>query len=107
VSDQPPGMDEMLRAARYIWGTQDRMNLRDVAECVAVVSGDLSRQARALGEGRGCDMQEVAKELGNLMLSTRRWMDDLSLDAGRCLELAMAAQSAYVADLHRDWRRSR
>lgn len=106
MSDEPPGMDEMLRAAREIWSDR-RMPMRPIVTCLMVTVGDLARQARAVDEGHPVDREQVAKELGNLMLSTRRWMDDLGLDAGRCLELAMAAQSAYVADLHPDRRRSR
>jgi hypothetical protein len=104
VNDEPPGMAEMLWAARRIWGYES-MDLRDVAECVSVVSGDLSRQGRALAEGRAPDMDQVAKELGNLMFSARRWMDDLGLDAMRCLELAMASQQEYADELRRDWGR--
>jgi hypothetical protein len=104
VSDQPPGMAEMLWAARRIWG-REPMGLREVAECVAVVSGDLSRQGRALGEGRAPDMAQVAKELGNLMFSARRWMDDLGLDVADCLERAMASQEEYAATLRGAWGR--
>lgn len=104
ATDEPPGMAEMLWATRRIWGYEP-MDLRGVAECVAVISGDLSRQGRALGEGRAPDMVAVAKELGNLMFSARRWMDDLGLDAGRCLELAMASQQEYADELRRNRRR--
>lgn len=104
MSDEPPEMAEMLWAARRIWGYEP-MDLRGVAECVAVVSGDLSRQGRALGEGRAPDMAQVAKELGNLMFSARRWMDDLGLDVVECLELAMVSQQEYADELRRDWKR--
>lgn len=103
MSDQPPGMDEMLWGVRAIWGSR-RMALRPIVTCLTVTVGDLAWQARAVDEGRPVDREQVAKELGNLMLSARRWMADLDLDAEYCLELGMSAQIAYVQKLREEGR---
>jgi hypothetical protein len=41
--------------------------------------------------------RELKKELGNILFSTVRWIDDLGLDPLECLELAIAAQEKFVA----------
>lgn len=85
----------VLAEARAIWGDR-RMTLIEVAIATVVVSGDICREARRESEGGEADMAEVAKELGNLMLSAPRWADDLGLSIDECIDRALAAQREYV-----------
>jgi hypothetical protein len=39
---------------------------------------------------------ELKKELGNVLFSTIRWIDDLGLDVLECLDLAIEAQEKFA-----------
>lgn len=93
-------LSEVQAEARVIWG-EPRMGLEEVAVAAACVLGHLSRQARAQQEGRPVDWEAVAKELGNMALSTVRWIDDLGLSVDECIDLALAAQRRYVEERER------
>lgn len=84
----------VLAEARAIWG-DEHMTLIEVAIATVVVSGDICREARRESEGGEADMDELAKELGNLMLAIR-WADDLGLSIEECIRRALAAQREYV-----------
>lgn len=92
-------LDALLERGRRIWGDGSPVSLGAVGECVSVIAGDLSRACRSAREGRGTDHEAVRKELGNLLLSARRWVDDLGYDVDECLELAERAQVRYVQGL--------
>lgn len=81
-----------------IW-PQQFLTLRGMVVLLAVIQGDLARQARNGMEDCAIDRAEVAKELGNLVLSSLRWMDNLGLDADECLKCAMEAQKSYIEKL--------
>lgn len=89
-------LNELLGLSRAIW-RGDRLGLPEISTCVAVVCGDLARQARAANEGQPVDLAEAGKELGNLILSAVRWCDDLGLDPSECIAAAAEAQRAYAA----------
>lgn len=40
--------------------------------------------------------RELKKELGNIIFSTIRWVDDLGLDVLECLDLAIEAQEKFA-----------
>ena len=40
--------------------------------------------------------REFKKELGNIIFSTIRWIDDLGLDVLECLDLAIEAQEKFA-----------
>lgn len=89
---------EALAEERAIWGDH-RAGQGYVAHCVSVISGDISRQARARFEMDMGNHQEIGRELANLILSCTRWVDDLGLDLDICLALAMASQRQYCEQM--------
>jgi hypothetical protein len=91
-------LDEILAQGRAIWGLGPTP-LPHMAVVLGVVVGDINRQARNQTEGYRVNDTELAKELGNLVLSAVRFMDDIGYIPAHCIELAQAAQAAYAEDL--------
>lgn len=101
--------DDLLARARAIWGALDerqRLSLDEVAVDLLVVAGDIARIARSTHEKEldpdfidANDLLPLAKELGNLLLSVPRWIEDLGISPELCLRLADAAQRSYVERL--------
>lgn len=89
--------------ARQIWGDQ-RLTLDEIIVRLMVGVGDLARVARDGGEPPRMDLSpdaerardELQKELGNVVLSTLRWIDDLGYDPMTCLDRAIDAQERYA-----------
>lgn len=96
VEREPWTTATILAAARAVWG-DDRMPLPEIAVCAAVVVGDLARTGRDRAEGRPVDLDRVATELGNLIVSAVRWADGLGLPPDLCVDRALETQRAYVA----------
>jgi hypothetical protein len=102
-------IDRLLGRARGIWKKAPAalapVEYDELPILLSVVVGDISRLVRdarerdALEQDVEIDRRAVAKELGNLVLSSIRWADELSLDPWACIEVASAAQSAYVRRL--------
>lgn len=84
----------LLADARRIWA--DRMPPEAIVIAMAVTFGDIARQVRDHSEGKPVDPGELPKELGNMILSTIRWADDLGFDIDRCLSSAFESQRRYV-----------
>lgn len=72
------------------------MDLPHVAVAACTVTGDIARISRDEIEG-ATDRSALARELGNLILSSVRWASDLGLDPAECVMEAQAAQRRYVA----------
>lgn len=79
--------------------------LPDVIVRLMVGVGDVARLARdhgalPLDAGHGAVAvginNELKKELGNIIFSTIRWIDDLGLDVLECLDLAIEAQEKFA-----------
>lgn len=87
-------IDELLLAARKIWG-DEKLTLDEILIRQGVTVGDLHRLARDNAEGKTIDETELKKELGNILFSTIRWCDDLGYTPEECIELAQQAQSVY------------
>src|SRR5258706_14686709 len=87
---------ELLTDGREIWG-DEYLPLGRIATCLGVTAGDLHRLQRDVDEGQPLDLEQVAKECGNVVLSMVRWIDDLGLPIEGCLDLARVAQRNYVA----------
>jgi hypothetical protein len=84
---------------RQIWGDR-KHSLDEIVVRLMVSVGDLARLAR---EGRSVQVSalhvyipELKKELGNIIFSTIRWVDDLGLDVLECLDLAIEAQEKFA-----------
>lgn len=90
------GLVALLVQGRQIWGSY-KYTLDEVVVRLMVGVGDLARASR---DGNPVDppawRREVAKELGNVILSTIRWIDDLGLDPLECLDLAIEAQEKFA-----------
>jgi hypothetical protein len=94
------GLAALRVQGRQIWG-DDRYTLPEISVRLMVGVGDLARLARsgfnpeaAVASVR--DRDELKKELGNILFSTVRWIDDLGLDVLECLDLAIEAQEKFA-----------
>ena len=101
------GLVALKLQGRQIWG-EDKMPLEKIAVRLMVGVGDLARAARdGIPEERpdlgGLDAdarlewrRALKKELGNIVFSTIRWIDDMGLDVLECLDLAIDAQEKFA-----------
>lgn len=85
---------ELLKKERAIWGN-DKQAVEHIVVCMGKTYGDISAQARAQLEKGQLDEQELKKELGNMVASTVRWIDDLGFDVQECIDLALKSQEKY------------
>jgi hypothetical protein len=103
-ADVRTGLLALKVQARQIWGT-DKLALRAVVNRLMVGVGDLARLARdggaPIAQNFAVDQKswnhELKKELGNVVFSTIRWIDDLGLDVLECLDLAIEAQEKFAS----------
>lgn len=101
------GISALRVQGRQIWGG-DKHLLSEITTRLMVGVGDVARLCR---DGYGVHShatpsedaaskkaweRELKKELGNVVFSTIRWIDDLGFDAIECLELAIAAQEKFA-----------
>jgi hypothetical protein len=98
------GMAALRVQGRQIWG-DTRHPLREIVVRLMVGAGDLARLARndqlnwkmhAETPDGAIAYRELKKELGNIIFSTIRWIDDLGLDVLECLDLAIEAQEKFA-----------
>lgn len=93
----------LLRISREIWGPKNwgveslglkAHGLSAIIINLGVVFGDICRWRR--DKYRGMPHEELQKELGNVILSTIRWCDDLGFDPELCIERAIMAQRRFA-----------
>ena len=84
-------LGELLQTGRSIWGER-RMRAPEIAVALGVVYGDVCRSIR------DCEPSDLAAEIGNVLLSTIRWCDDLGIDFEDALVLAQTRQQLFVRD---------
>lgn len=94
------GVVALLVQGRQIWGTYPLV-LPEIVVRLMVTVGDIARIERdSIGQdGEALSPEaslQLKKELGNIILSTIRWIDDLGLNALECLDLAIEAQEKFV-----------
>jgi hypothetical protein len=95
------GLSALRVQGRQIWGA-DELTLPMIVLRFTVGVGDLARLARdghdgALNSANHNEWRrQVKKELGNILFSTIRWIDDLGLDVLECLDLAIEAQEKFA-----------
>src|SRR5690606_30217963 len=82
-----PALDDLVRRAAGIALPSEPA---DFLAALVRIGGDL---ARAYESARRADME---RELGNLVVSSLRWMVRYGLDPRRCIETAERAQRAYA-----------
>jgi len=97
------GISALRVQARQIWG-DDKLTLDKIVVRLMVGVGDLARYVRDVRPGVGSHSvardawdHELKKELGNVLFSTIRWIDDLGLDVLECLDLAIEAQEKFAS----------
>jgi len=90
------GISALRIQARQIWGA-DKLALPQIVVRLMVGVGDLARLARSPDEAVLKEYRlELKKELGNIIFSTVRWIDDLGFDVLECLDLAIEAQEKFA-----------
>jgi len=100
------GLVALRVQGRQIWGGT-RHTLPEIVLRLTVGVGDLARVARdgylpgfdpaadqELVEGR---RRELKKELGNVLFSVVRWIDDLGFDVMECIDLSVEAQEKFAS----------
>ncbi len=80
---------DILKHSLDIWG-YDRATAKDIALRMGVIHGDICRFIRDQ------DDKELQRELGNMILSTVRWINDLEFSFTDCLDAAMICQIEFV-----------
>ncbi len=97
------GLSALRVQGRQIWGDKEtpgvRHSLAEIAVRLMVGVGDLARLERdytGADEDQSAWIRQLAKELGNIIFSTIRWVDDLDLDVLECLDLAIEAQEKFA-----------
>jgi hypothetical protein len=88
-------ISDILQESRAVWGNK-KLNLAQIIVRMGKVYGDICRYARGERVTDRASEDELKKELGNLIVSTTRWCDDLMLDPRECVDLAVAAQKRFV-----------
>lgn len=83
-------LSEMLSEGRRIWGTP-KLAPTHIVTCMGVVFGDIARCVRDIPHDEHA-MENLKKEMGNMILSTIRWADDLRMDVTEVVGLAVMAQ---------------
>jgi len=89
-------LKQLLQKAREIWG-DEKMSREDIVIALGVDYGDICRVIRDANEGGSFDEDELKKELGNVIFSTIRWIDDLGYSSEDCVSRAIEAQTKYVS----------
>ena len=89
---------DILKVSRCIWG-EERLSLPQIIVRLGKVFGDICFIQRSLEEEREASEKELKKELGNLVVSTIRWCDDLGFNPEECVVEAFEAQKKYVERL--------
>ena len=87
----------ILAEGRRIWGPRHTaQTLSSVLVRLGVSFGDLCRVARNADKDQTLGDAEVKKELGNIIVSTIRWCDDLGFDVNDCIAAAFRSQEAFA-----------
>lgn len=72
------------------------MKLEEIIPALGKVFGDICRWQRNAPKDTATHTDaELKKELGNVIVSTIRWCDDLGYDPEECIESAIEAQKKF------------
>lgn len=92
-------LSALLAEGRRIWGSP-KLAPTHIVTCMGVVFGDIARCVRDLPHDN--DWKEnLKKEMGNMILSTIRWADDLGLDLSEIIKVALEAQEKKAQQVPR------
>ena len=85
----------MLKKSRQIWGKQG-LSLAQIIVRMGKVFGDICRWERNAPKDKKIHTKmELKKEMGNMILSSIRWCDDLGFDPEDCIKEAIKAQAKF------------
>ena len=88
-------INDLLKQSKKIWGNQ-KLSLAQIIVRMGKVFGDICRWERnAPKDKKTHTSKELKKELGNLILSTIRWCDDLGFKPEDCINQALDAQKKF------------
>lgn len=88
---------ELLKKSRLIWGTR-KMTLSEIIPALGKVFGDICKWQRNAPKDKATHTDaELKKELGNIIVSTIRWCDDLGYKPEECIEIALKAQEVFAS----------
>lgn len=86
---------ELLKQTRQIWGKQ-KLTLSQIIIRMGKVFGDICRWERnAIKDKKTHTKKELQKEMGNMIVSSIRWCNDLGFDPEECIKEAIAAQKKF------------
>jgi len=90
---------QLLIKSRHIWG-DGKLTLSQIIIRMGKVFGDICRYERnAKITDRAEGEAGLKKELGNMIVSTVCWCDDLGYDPHECIDIAIAAQEDYQKNI--------
>ena len=88
-------LSDILSQGRSIWG-EERLSLAQIIVRMGKVFGDICRWERNASKDASTHTDdELKKELGNMIVSSIRWCDDLGYDPSECVEKALACQKRF------------
>ena len=87
-------IQQILKESRLIWGGE-KLELCQIIVRMGKVFGDICRWERNELPTDRKSADELKKELGNMIVSSVRWCDDLGYDSEECICLALKAQKEY------------
>ena len=85
---------EILDESSLIWGDK-KCDLSQIVIRMGKVFGDICRYARNERASDRATENDIKKELGNMIVSSTRWCDDLGFDPDECVAIALEAQKEY------------
>jgi hypothetical protein len=88
--------ETLYQLGRYIWRGHGNNMIPYIGTCLGVMVGDIQRQGRKMFEGTKPDIPAAGIELGNIALSTIRWIGDLGLDPAQTIRVAAGVQRRHA-----------
>lgn len=89
-------ISSILVEGRKIWG-DEKLSLAQIIVRMGKVFGDICRWERDASKDASTHTdEELKKELGNMIVSSIRWCDDVGYDPNDCVEKALACQKQFL-----------
>lgn len=85
---------DLLEQSRNIW--PNKGTIEEIIIRMGKVFGDICRYARNEKKDQAIHTdKEIKKELGNMIVSSIKWCDDLGYEPEECIKLAIEAQKRF------------
>lgn len=85
---------DLLLSSCQTWGGK-KLVLDQIIVRMGKIFGDICRYARNEKPDDAPGEDDLKKELGNMIVSTIRWCDDLGYDPDECIKIALKAQEEF------------